>query len=137
MPSSTAAQTIETALAHHRAGRLGEAEAIYRQILQSNPNHADALHLLGVLAHQTGHNDAAVQLISQAIRQGAGSEAYNNLGSVFRAQNNLQDAFGAYQKAMQLNPNFAEPYTNVGLLLYKCGRYDEALTHHRRALELN
>src|SRR5665811_1873097 len=59
------AKAIQTALKHHQAGRLPQAEAIYRQILQAAPNHPDALHLLGVLAHQTENDGMAVELISK------------------------------------------------------------------------
>jgi Flp pilus assembly protein TadD len=57
------------AMRHHQAGNLGEAERLYRLILQEEPRHGDALHLLGVLHHQSGRNEAAVELIRQAIAQ--------------------------------------------------------------------
>ena len=55
------------ALAHHQAGRLPEAEQLYRQILALEPRHADSLHLLGVLAQQVGRHDIALELIGRAI----------------------------------------------------------------------
>ena len=58
---------IQAALVHHQAGRLPQAEAIYRQILQVAPNSPDALHFLGVIAYQMGKNEVAVELISKAI----------------------------------------------------------------------
>ena len=63
----TLAQQLQSGLSRHQAGRLAEAEEIYRQVLAQQPNQADALHLLGVLAKQTGRLDAAVDLIRQAI----------------------------------------------------------------------
>ena len=48
------------ALQHHQAGRLSDAEALYREVLRSEPRHSDSLHLLGVIAHQVGRNDLAV-----------------------------------------------------------------------------
>ncbi len=59
--------TFDLALQHHQAGRLADAEALYRQILSEQPNDLDALHLLGVIAYQTGRNDVAVDLIRRAI----------------------------------------------------------------------
>ena len=56
-------ESIDLALQHHTAGRLPEAESIYQQILQADPNQPVALHLLGVIAHQVGKNDIAVDLI--------------------------------------------------------------------------
>ncbi|MCS5659524.1 MAG: tetratricopeptide repeat protein, partial [Dehalococcoidia bacterium] len=57
-------QALDFAMQHHTAGRLPEAEKIYQQILQTDPNHPDALHLLGVIAHQVGQNNRAVDLIT-------------------------------------------------------------------------
>jgi protein O-GlcNAc transferase len=57
------------AMKHHQAGNLAEAERLYRLILQEDPPHGDALHLLGVLQHQSGRNAAAVELIQSAIAQ--------------------------------------------------------------------
>ena len=54
-------QLLALALQSHRAGRLAEAEVAYRRILQTDANHADALHLLGVLSHQTGRHDIATE----------------------------------------------------------------------------
>ena len=63
----TLEQQLQSGLSHHQAGRLAEAERIYRQILAQQPDHAEALNLLGVLAGQTGRLDAAVDLIHRAI----------------------------------------------------------------------
>ncbi len=59
---------IKQALQHHHAGRLQEAESLYRQILSTTPNHADALHMLGVLSAQTGKHETAAELIERAIQ---------------------------------------------------------------------
>ena len=69
-PSGTvgvADRAVAVGVQHHQAGRLDEAEAHYRQALADDPNHAEALHLLGLLAHQLGQHDIAVGLIGQAI----------------------------------------------------------------------
>jgi len=67
MAQLTIQQAFDLALQHHQAGRLHEAEQLYRQVLAQQPNHAKALHLLGVLAGQVGRNDVAVDLIRRAI----------------------------------------------------------------------
>ncbi len=74
-------------LAHHQAGRLAEAEACYRRVLAAQPNHADALNMLGVLAHQMGRPDMAVDLIRRAIENNGNNPAYFcNLGYALRDQ---------------------------------------------------
>src|SRR2546423_563189 len=60
-------EDLRIAIEHHSAGRLPEAESIYRRILTLQPHHADALHLLGLIAHQTNQSKAAIDLIGRAI----------------------------------------------------------------------
>src|SRR5256885_15092277 len=67
MPQLTLQQALELALQHHQAGRLGQAEHLYRQVLSHAPRHPDALHLMGVLASQNGQHDAAIGFIERAI----------------------------------------------------------------------
>ena len=64
---ATISEALAIAIQHHQAGRLQAAEQIYRQILQAEPNHADAIHLLGVIAHQVGKHEVAVEYIGRAI----------------------------------------------------------------------
>ena len=65
MPRVTIEQAVQIALQHHQAGRIAEAEKIYREVLNQRPNQADALHLLGVIALQVSRFDDAVDLISR------------------------------------------------------------------------
>ena len=81
----TIQQAIDLALQHHNGGRLPQAEGIYQQILQVDPNQPVALHLLGMIAHQTGKNDTAVDLITKASTiKPDYAEAQSNLGAVFK-----------------------------------------------------
>ena len=77
----TIAQAFDVEHQHHQAGRLADAEAIYRQILAAQPRHAEALHFLGVIAHQVGRHALAVDCIGQAIVLNPNNPAaYSNLG---------------------------------------------------------
>ena len=67
MAEMTIQQAIEVALQYHNAGHLRQAEELYKQILKFDPGKVDAMHLLGVLAHQGTRSDLAVQMISRAI----------------------------------------------------------------------
>ena len=66
----TVQQAIDLGVQHHTAGDLSQAEDIYQQILQTDPNQTQALHLLGVIAHQRGENGRAVTLIEKCGRHG-------------------------------------------------------------------
>ena len=84
---ATISETLAMAIQHHQAGRLGEAEQAYRQILAADPNHADAWHLLEFLADQVGKHETAVEYITQAIRLQSSQPAYHhNLGDAYRGR---------------------------------------------------
>jgi len=138
MPNVSIQQAFELAMQHHQAGRLHEAEHLYRQILAHQPRHADALHLLGVIAYQFGRNDVAVDLIRQCLElKPRYPEAHNNLGNALRSKGQLPEAIAAYRQAIALNPRFPDAYNNLGIALNVKGQSDEAITAFRQALSLN
>ena len=131
------AQAIELAMQHQTAGRLPQAESIYQQILQADPNQPDALHLLGVIAHQVGKSNVAVDLITQALAiKPDYAVAYNNLGTAHLNLGNLDEAEASYREALAINPNLAEAHTNLGEALKKLGKLDEAVANYQNALAI-
>jgi Flp pilus assembly protein TadD len=140
-PGQRASQAIQAllgdALAHHRAGRVTEAEGIYRQILTIDAGHADTLHLLGMIAYQAGRYEDAVAMIRSAIAiHGTGASYHSNLGTVLQAQGKLEEAAASYRRALALRPDLAEVHTNLGNILQEQNELDEALACHARALAL-
>ena len=128
-------EVFTTAVGHHQAGRLNEAERLYLQILQVEPRHADALHFLGVLALQVGRNDVAVDLICRAIAQNDQVPAFhNNLGNALKAQGKLQEAAASYARVLAHNPHHVGALFNLGLALQMQGKLEEAAGAYRRAL---
>src|SRR5947209_8048005 len=96
-------EALSLALQHHQAGRLEAAEQLYRQILATEPNQPETLHLLGVLTHQLGNHTVAIEYISRAINlKGTEPAFHNNLGEVFRAMRRLPEAIASYTRALQL-----------------------------------
>ena len=135
---ATISEALAIAVQHHRAGRLQAAEQMYRQILQAEPNHADAIHLLGVIAHQMGRHAAAVEYIARAIKlKGNVADFHNNLGAALKGLVKLDEAIACYRRALQLNPDYVEAHNNLGIALNDQGKLDEAVIACRRALELN
>jgi predicted O-linked N-acetylglucosamine transferase (SPINDLY family) len=134
---STVTETLAIGLQHQQAGRLQQAEAIYRQILQTQPNHPDALHLLGVIAHQVGQHDTAISYIMQAIDHNAQAPEYhNNLAEVYRAQGKLSEAVTHYRQAVALRPDYAKAHNNLGAVLLEQGKLDEASMCCQKALAI-
>ncbi len=129
---------FSTALELHRAGRLAEAEQGYRRILQREPEHADSLHLLGVVALQTGHFGIALDLVQRAIALRPDGAVYrNNLGQILERLERGDDAERAYRAALALDPANAEACNNLGHWLQRCDRLTEAEALLRRAIELD
>ncbi len=130
-------QALNLALQHQTAGRLPEAERLYRQILQADPEQPVALHLLGVLAHQVGENEMAVDLIKQALAvDSAYAEAHNNLGLALQALGKIEAAAAGFQRALAINPDFVEAHNNLGTALHDLGKLDEAAACYRKALDI-
>ncbi|MGO9110211.1 MAG: tetratricopeptide repeat protein, partial [Thermoguttaceae bacterium] len=122
---------------HHQGGRLQAAEQIYRQILAVQPNHADALHLLGVIASQAGNHKVAVEYIRRAIGLNRTEAAFhNNLGGAYLALRRMPEAVACYRRALELKPDFVEARANLGNALKDLGELDEAVACWRLALEL-
>lgn len=131
-------ETFALALRHHQSGRLAEAERGYREILQAQPGHADSLHLLGVLALQTGNPEPALELIQRAVALRPDGAVYrNNLGQVLERLGRVDDAVRAYEAAIELDPRDAEPVNNLGRILERQERLADAETHYRKAIQLN
>jgi predicted O-linked N-acetylglucosamine transferase (SPINDLY family) len=128
---------LTTAAAHYHAGHFHEAEKICRQTLQIDPLHDGALHLLGMIAHEAGRNDAAVVLIEQAIAIKPSAAAYHcNLGLVYQLAGNPTKARFAYSQALKLRPDYPEAHSNLGALLLDLNERHEAITSLREAIRL-
>jgi tetratricopeptide (TPR) repeat protein len=135
---ATSLEAFQAAFAHHQAGRLREAETIYRQILESDPNHANSLHLLGLVAHQRGEHDAAEQLITRAIALANDRAPFHtNLGEVYRAQGKLDKAEQSLRRALALEPDSARAQNNLGIVLAARGKPTEAIEAYRQAIDLD
>ena len=133
----TIQQAIDLAAQHHKEGRLSQAETAYQRILESDPNQPIALHLLGVVAHQTGKNDVAVDLITRAIAIDPDlAEAHSNLGTALRDLGKLEEAVTSYHKALALKPDYADAHNNLGNALKDLGKPEEAVASYHKALNL-
>ena len=130
-------QQMLMAVAHHQAGCLQKAEAIYAKVLAVKPDHADALHLSGVAAHHSGQHQKAVDLILQAIRVSPKVPMFfYNLGAAYHAISCFEEAILSYQQALDLDPGYAEVYSNLGNS-YKClGKMDDAISSYQKAIQL-
>lgn len=131
-------QLLPQALGHHQSGRLEQAEAMYRQILAIDSRNVDALHLLGVLAHQVGDNETAVDLISKAVAINPTLPMFhNNLAAAYRALGRLPEAQAAYERAIRIDPRYVDAHSNLATVLHARGLLTEAAAACRQALSVN
>jgi tetratricopeptide (TPR) repeat protein len=125
------------AIERHQRGQLDGAALIYREILVAQPDQPDALHLLGVVAHQQGDNVRALDWIGRAIAQNPRAAAYHaNLAEVHRALGQLDRAVASGRTALELQPNDADTANNLGNALLAQGQVDAAAEQFRAALRL-
>ena len=137
-PKEIAAITdLKAGIAHHQAGQLDEAEAIYRQVLKAAPNSGEALHLLGLVSHDRGDSARAMQFIQRALEATPESAAVHlSLGNLLRASDQLDAATKSYRRAIALKPDFAHAHCNLASALSRQGLHEEALESAARAVEL-
>jgi protein O-GlcNAc transferase len=138
MVQLTIQQAFDLALQHHQAGRLQEAEQVYRQILTQQPEHPGALRYLGVLTHRIGRLDIAVDLIRRAISFNPNSPgAHNDLGNALAENGQLDEAIAAYRQAIAFDPNYTKAHNNLGNVLKDKRQFDGAIAAYRHAIALN
>jgi predicted O-linked N-acetylglucosamine transferase (SPINDLY family) len=128
---------LHEAMQLHQAGRLAQAETLYKRLLEADPDNADALNLLGTVARQQGRPDAAVDLIRRAIglRRNV-ADFHFNLAEACRSIGHFPDAVAAYDKSMQLGGPDPEAYHGMGAALAAAGRDAEAVSPLQRAVQM-
>ncbi len=108
--SKDVSSLMSEAAAHHQAGRLGKAEALYRRVLENDPSQADALHWLGVLCQQNGDSKTALDLIGKAVElRPQAADFVNNLGNIHMAREETDDAVACYERRCRSIPRFPTP----------------------------
>ncbi len=129
-------ETFNNAFRLQQEGRLVEAETLYRAVLDVAPEHPGSHHLLGLVEHQLGRHDAALQSIKRAIQFNDREPNYhNNLGTVYRTVGKLDEAVACYRYAVGLKPDFAAAFNNLGIALLLKGEFAQAQRALERALE--
>ena len=118
-------------------GDLVEAERLCRLILAAQPDYFDALHLLGVIAVNTGRASEGVELLARAVaRNPEQPQAHNNLGAALAETKNPEAALESYARALSLDPGYADSHKNRGVALRNLRRFAAALECFDRAIVL-
>lgn len=127
---------LEQALTLHRANQLAQAQEGYQAVLAQDPDNADALHLLGLIARSEGDGERAVALLEKVVRLRPNfPDAVYNLANVYQGCRRYAEAEATYRQAIALRPVFDWAHLNLGNVLYKSGRFAEAMQECETARE--
>lgn len=137
-PAKTVPEMFQAALRLQQANRLAEAEQLYRAIVAREPAHADALAFLGIIEHQTGRNQAAIDHLRRAVAINSSVAHYHTfLAAAHRSLEQFAAAVPHYRKSLELNPDQAGIHHNLGMTLQKLGKDFDALEHFERAIAID
>ncbi|MDX8520425.1 tetratricopeptide repeat-containing sulfotransferase family protein [Mesorhizobium dulcispinae] len=129
---------MQRALQLHQAGRRQEAESLYRQVLGQQPNHAAALHFLGLLLHQTGRSEEGLDLIEQSVTlQPRNADFLNNMGTVMRDLGRVAAAVDFFRGAVDIRPDQLAARDNLGSSLKQLGQFEGAEEIYRGTIGRN
>ncbi|NQU59413.1 MAG: glycosyltransferase family protein [Rhodospirillales bacterium] len=128
--------TLELAIGHHQAGRLNEAEALYRSVLNADPENPMANHLFGVVACQKGDLETAIGAIDKSLKRDPDNgEAHKNLAGALIGVGRLEDAERHLLRAIDLKPGYAEALNNLSIVQLETGRAAEAIASAVAAIQ--
>jgi protein O-GlcNAc transferase len=137
MADLTLEQAFDLAVRYCNAGKLNEAERLCRRIIAVQPRQADAIHLLGVIAHQNGQKESAMEWIRAAIAiRPEFAEAHFNLGNAMKESQRHDEAAASFKRAIEIKPEYVEALINLGNTLRDKGLHDEAIAVYQRAIKL-
>jgi tetratricopeptide (TPR) repeat protein len=132
------AEAMQLAYRHQSEGRLPQAEVLLKRILQVRPQDVQALHLLGVINHQAGNTEIAINMIGQAIGINPKvGQFHSNMGEMCRLMKRVDEAIRHGEQAVELEPNSATAHSNLGIAYYDNKDFDKATACQQRALAIN
>jgi hypothetical protein len=137
-PSAAALEAaLQQAMLHQQAGRLSEAERVYRDILRVLPDHPGINNNLGLALKDQGRLDEAAATFQRVLARKPGDAlAQCNLGNVLRLQGRLDEAAACFRRAIAIKPDMALAHQNLGTTLCEGGDLDAGLAAFRHHAEL-
>jgi tetratricopeptide (TPR) repeat protein len=131
-------QALLLAEQKRRHGFLADADDLTRRAAAAAPDNAEAEHMLGIIAHQSGKLGEAIDHIRCAIAIKPDVALYHaNLGEMCRLAGRVDEAIAAGRRALEINPDYAGALSNLGIALFDQGKFDEALELYDRAVALD
>ncbi|MFL9946951.1 sulfotransferase [Paraburkholderia agricolaris] len=130
-------EALSRAHAHWNAGQAEQAEQLCQRVLAAWPGQADALHLLGLMAHAYGNLDLALTHLRQACMSPHAPAVYSsNLAEMYRQKGLLAEGEEAARRAVAIDPALVSGWNNLGILLQEAGKFAESLVCLERVIAL-
>lgn len=121
-------EALDRAYAHWNAGQADQAEVFCQRVLAAWPGQADALHLMGLMAHAYGNLDLALQYLRQACQAPRAPAPYfSNLAEMCRQAGRHEEGEQAGRRAVALDPGHAAGWNNLGIILQEAGRHEDSI----------
>jgi len=138
-PLSKQQQAIfQQAIHLQQQGQLDLAEALYQELLATQPKHFDSLHLLGLIYLQTNRLELGIERITEALSINRSyAPAFNNRANAYKELNRINEALQDIAVALKLDPTYADAHYNLGIMLQSQQRYDEAIQSYQRAIAIH
>lgn len=131
-------EALARAHAHWEAGQAEQAEMFCRRVLAAWPGQADALHLLGLMAHAYGNLDLAIANLRQACMVPRAPALYSsNLAEMYRQKGLLAEGEEAARRAVAMEPTLVAGWSNLGILLQEAGKLEQSLACLERVAALS
>jgi len=129
---------VQQGVTLHQQGNLIEAQVIYEKILSIQPDHFNALQLLGVLFSQAEQYLQSIEVLYKALQINPNhARTYSNYGIALKELKRFDEALGSYDQAIAINPDYGDAYYNRGNTLMELKRFDEALSSYDQAIAIN
>ncbi|MDD3012709.1 MAG: tetratricopeptide repeat protein [Candidatus Gastranaerophilales bacterium] len=137
MSSKENLSKLNTALKYHKNGQLPEAEIIYRQVIEEEPENYNALNLFGILLFQHKRYEEAIIYVEKAIDIHPIPYFYINLGNIHSAKGEFDKAIDFYNESLEMDPNNPDPWFGLGMCYKNKNENDKAIEYYEKAIKLN
>lgn len=123
--------------AFHQAGKIASAKQRYREVLEINPQEPDALHFMGILAHQDGKNEKAISYLKQAVQARENfMAALQNLSKILLIEEYYSQALEVAQQVLALDENAHQALRASAHAYQELHQFDKAYEAYRKIDEL-
>lgn len=130
-------QKLQVGLQYHKSGNIDQAQIAYNEVLEADPDNADAWHLMGDIACQIERYDLAEEFVLRAIDFSKSDKYFITLGKIYEALKDFDKAINSYKESLKLNPKNAAVFNLLGVAFFDWKKYSESESYYRKSLEIN